>query len=236
MAECTYYLELMGQSLDDELTQDGQHSLMAHLESCPDCRLQYQQLCEIHSAFSSWEEQEVPEGFSRGVMEQIRQLDSPSGQKTKIIPFWKRPQIKALGSIAACAALCLGLWRITASGSHPSASVQADAAAETQAKSAYTSVPQLADTEGQHSAQKDIPLPSELVQQIIDMTGTKPGTVLVLESVPEELDGTWYSAEEGLAFLLVDTDQPSALAQQLAPHAQLSLTLEGDSLILVLRT
>lgn len=233
MTECAYYSELMSQSLDGELTAEAQHSLMQHLETCPDCRNLYRQLCEIHSTFSSWEEQEVPEGFTRSVMEQIRQLDAPSGETDKIIPFRKTPRRKALGCIAACAALCLGLWGITHTHTPPALG-QISIAAEPQIKSAHTTLPQPSDSENQNSDHADRFQPSDLAQQIRDLTGITPGTVLVLDSVPEELDGTWYTAKDGLTFLLVDTDQPSALLQQLAPHAHQTLTLDGDSLVLVL--
>lgn len=239
MTECAYYSELMSQSLDGELTAELQRSLMKHLEICPDCRQLYQQLCEIHSAFSSWEDQEVPEGFAQSIMEQIRQLDAPSGEKNKIIPFRRRPLFKSLGSIAACAALCLGLWGITntqtpAAAPILSAFVQTDAGADPQAKSTRPVIPDPSGTEAQNSDHEDRLQSSELAQQIIDITGIKPGTVLVLEAVPEELDGTWYTTEDGLTFLVVDTDQPSAVLQQLTPYAQHLLTLDGECLVLVL--
>jgi len=106
MNSCSYYLELLSQSLDQPLSPAEQADLQSHLDQCPDCRLLAQQLTQIHSELSVWEEQEVPEGFTQRVMDQIRALDTPKN----IIPLWKRPQFKAVGSLAACAALCLGLW------------------------------------------------------------------------------------------------------------------------------
>ena len=106
MDSCSYYLELLSQSLDQPLSLQEQAALQAHLDQCPDCRLLAQQLTQIHSELSAWEDQEVPEGFTQGVMDQVRALDTPKN----IIPLWKRPQFKAVGSLAACAVLCLGLW------------------------------------------------------------------------------------------------------------------------------
>ena len=116
MANCEFYLELMSQSLDGALTEQAQKALDEHLNQCPECRVLYQQLCQVHSELSSWEEQEVPAGFAQGVMDRIRPLENHS-KTPKIIPLWKRPQFKALGSIAACAVLCLGIWRMDLLGS-----------------------------------------------------------------------------------------------------------------------
>ena len=106
MESCSYYLELLSLSLDDSLTPKQQADLQHHLDQCPECRLLAQQLTEIHSELSAWEDQPVPEGFTQQVMDQIRTPDTPKN----IIPLWKRPQFKAIGSLAACALLCVGVW------------------------------------------------------------------------------------------------------------------------------
>lgn len=142
MANCEFYLELMSQSLDGELTQQAQQALEEHLSQCADCRFLYQQLCEIHDERSAWEEQEVPEGFAQGVMDRIRALEEQPNP-TKIIPLWKRPQFKALGSVAACALLCLGIWQLDLLGTSPAADTAAGATTESsvvQATGATNSV------------------------------------------------------------------------------------------------
>ena len=224
MAECAYYLELMSQSLDGQLNQTNQARLQEHLEHCPDCRVVYGQLREIHDELSSWQEQEVPEGFAQGVMERIREAESPA---QKVIPLWKHPRIRALGSVAACAALCLGLWR-----GHSSAP-QGDPVSDPQTK--YTvsqAAPQVANAAGSYLQQERSP--EELLLTITRLTGSSPGTVLVVEEIPGELDGTWYRSGEELTFLVVDSDQPQALLQQLTSSAQHCLHGDGDALVLVL--
>jgi hypothetical protein len=42
------------------------------------------------------------------------------------------------------------------------------------------------------------------------------------------------SVNDGPVTLVVDTDQPSAVLQQLTPYAQHLLTLDGECLVLVL--
>ena len=108
MEHCEHFTELISQSLDNALSSNDHQALQQHLEQCPECRLLSQQLFEVERELRTLEEQEVPEGFTQGVMDRIRALE----QKPNIIPIWKHPQFKAFGSIAACALICVGLWRM----------------------------------------------------------------------------------------------------------------------------
>lgn len=108
MASCERFIDLICQSLDGSLALEDQQALQQHLEECPECRQLSQELSEIRLELHSWEEQEVPEGFAEGVMSRIRAEE----QKPKIVPIWKHPQFKMFGSIAACALICVGIWRV----------------------------------------------------------------------------------------------------------------------------
>ena len=108
MKDCKRFTELISQSLDGTLSAEDQQALQQHLEECPECRQLSQELSEIRLELHSWEEQEVPEGFAEGVMSRIRAEE----QKPKIVPIWKHPQFKMFGSIAACALICVGIWRM----------------------------------------------------------------------------------------------------------------------------
>jgi hypothetical protein len=71
---------------------------MAHLKTCPACRVVKGQLEEMKSGFSTMEELTPPEGFAQTVMERV--------QKTKK----SRTRWRALAGLAACAVLCVGLY------------------------------------------------------------------------------------------------------------------------------
>ncbi len=258
MANCEYYLELMSQSLDGELTAQTQQALSDHLDQCAHCRFLYQQLQDIHSELSSWEEQDVPEGFTQGVMDRVRELEQP--KHAKITPLRKRPQFKALGSIAACALLCLGIWRMNLLETSPAAdtaagtttessialadgiadSVTAVSAAEPQAKLAATpavNVPMAAETEEKPQAfsleRGQLPDITALIQSVTDALGAAPGALLVLEEIPQELEGDWSSTADGLAFLVVRTEEQTSMFEQLSPAALLALTLDDGPLVVL---
>ncbi len=254
MANCEFYLELMSQSLDGELSQQAHQALKEHLNQCADCRFLYQQLQEVHCQLSSLEKQEVPEGFAQGVMDRVRTLEQQSTQP-KIIPLLKRPQFRALGSIAACALLCLGIWRMDLSGSVPPGRAGADSAAPTENSNSVAVVsaaePQ-AKLAGMPAAntpiaasesdmlsqafsltQNQLPDSAALLQLVTDALGTAPGALLVLEEIPQSLKGTWFSTADGLTVLEVQDEDRAALYEQLSPTALLDLTVDDGPLVLV---
>lgn len=100
---CEHYYELISAQLDRELTREEEQELNAHLEQCPSCRALAEQLAGLHEDFSALEEVPAPEGFVQGVMERIR-------EEKKVIPLFKRPQFKAAAGLAACLAICVGLY------------------------------------------------------------------------------------------------------------------------------
>lgn len=106
MDSCERCTQLLSARLDGELTARETRELEAHLASCPECRALAEELEAIHAAFPRLEEIPAPEGFAQGVMERIREEAGP-----KVIPLFRRPQFRALAGLAACAALCLGLYR-----------------------------------------------------------------------------------------------------------------------------
>ena len=108
MEHCDRFLALISQALDEPLSLEDQQALDGHLAQCPQCRELKQQLEEIQDELGAWQEQEVPDGFAQGVMDRIRALERPS---SNLVPFWKRPQVRALGSLAACVLICVGVMR-----------------------------------------------------------------------------------------------------------------------------
>ena len=103
---CDRYLELFSARLDGALTEAEERELEGHLAACPDCRAVGAQLSALQEAFPELEEAgTAPEGFARGVMDRIRASEAP-----KIIPLFKRPQVRALAGLAACLVLAAGLY------------------------------------------------------------------------------------------------------------------------------
>ena len=102
---CDKYLELLALRLDGPLSVEEERALEFHLNACPDCRAAGAQLAALQGAFPELEEIEVPEGFTQGVMDRIRAEEKP-----KVIPLFKRPQVRALAGLAACLVLVVGLY------------------------------------------------------------------------------------------------------------------------------
>ena len=98
------YLSL---KLDGMLEPEEARALEAHLAQCPRCRALERELSAIHTALPELEEYEAPEGFARSVMERVEALE----RKPKVVPLFRRPQVRALMGLAACAVLCVGLYR-----------------------------------------------------------------------------------------------------------------------------
>lgn len=93
--------------LDGMLEPEEERELEAHLAVCPRCRALAQELEAVHTVFPQLEDCSAPEGFAQGVMERIGALE----QKPKVVPLFRRPQVRALAGLAACAVLCIGLYR-----------------------------------------------------------------------------------------------------------------------------
>ena len=103
---CDRYLELLSARLDGALTEAEERELEGHLAACPDYRAVGAQLSALQEAFPELEEAgTAPEGFARGVMDRIR-----AEEPKKVIPLFKRPQVRALAGLAACLALVVGLY------------------------------------------------------------------------------------------------------------------------------
>lgn len=103
--DCEKYLELLSARLDGVLTGEEERALEAHLAVCPECRALADHLAQLRDGFSGLEEREAPEGFAQEVMERIR-----AEEPKKVIPLFKRPQLRALAGLAACLVLAVGLY------------------------------------------------------------------------------------------------------------------------------
>ncbi|MEA4955458.1 MAG: zf-HC2 domain-containing protein [Pseudoflavonifractor sp.] len=108
MRTCEDYIDLISARLDGLLTHEEEQELEAHLADCADCRALADQMAEIHASFPNLEEIPAPDGFAKGVMERIGSRTTP---KKVAVPFFSRPQVRALAGLAACAVLCVGIYQ-----------------------------------------------------------------------------------------------------------------------------
>ena len=102
--------------MDGALQPLEERMLMAHLEQCPECAALWEQLTALHTACSDLPELSAHEGFAQGVMARIREEGTPKMERkepqAKVVPLFRRKQVRALAGMAACAVLCFGLGRI----------------------------------------------------------------------------------------------------------------------------
>ena len=76
-----------------------------HQACCPSCRDLFEELKELRAGFEALPEPDPPEGFAQSVLDRIREEARP-----KVIPLFKRPQVRALAGLAACLVLAAGLY------------------------------------------------------------------------------------------------------------------------------
>lgn len=105
---CDRYYELLSARVDRELTRDEAEEVELHLVGCAQCRIVWEQMEEAREAFAHLEEVPAPEGFAQGVLDRIRAEEKP-----KVIPLFKRPQVRALAGLAACLVLVAGLYGVS---------------------------------------------------------------------------------------------------------------------------
>ena len=104
---CERAWELLSQQLDEPLSPQEKQELEEHLAACPSCRKDKEELEQLDQALRNLGEIQAPADFTQRVMAQVQQTQS----KPKAIPLWRRPQVRALAGLAACALLCIGIYR-----------------------------------------------------------------------------------------------------------------------------
>ena len=107
MISCERAWELLSQQLDEPLPPQEKQELEEHLAACPSCRKDKEELEQMDQALRNLGEIQAPADFTQRVVAQVQQTQS----KPKVIPLWRRPQVRALAGLAACALLCIGIYR-----------------------------------------------------------------------------------------------------------------------------
>ena len=82
MSNCEKYLEMISAYADDELNETEKAELEAHLENCEECRSVLEMYREMSAEMLSGAE-EVPEGFSDGVMEKVASYEKNISARNK---------------------------------------------------------------------------------------------------------------------------------------------------------
>lgn len=108
MKDCDRFAPLLSAFVDGELTDEERAATAAHVGGCAACRKLLDELLEMRAAFDTFEEEEVPDGFTEGVMAAVRAEKAAAKPSVKRRSVWKRYL-----PMAACAALVLFAAAIT---------------------------------------------------------------------------------------------------------------------------
>lgn len=257
MKPCEYFEELLSQALDEALSPREQEELSAHLSGCPRCRETERQLKQLSLALRNWEDQPAPEDLTPRIMDRVSRPERP-----KAIPFPRRSRARVWGSLAACALLCAGLLRLTLPSAPEEAvpmaiAVEDSSAADAQAlpegpaapdgslerslqpePSLFTASAQKTDPDPD-PAGSPAPLPdsARLLRSARAALGTEPGTLFVLDALPEglELEGDWLATQEGWLLTELAESLPQETRQALVNAAALLISQgEGPAVLLLL--
>lgn len=98
MISCERAWELLSQQLDEPLSPQEKQELEEHLAACPSCRKDKEELELLDQALRNLGEIQAPADFTQRVMAQMQQQTQ---SKPKVIPLWRRPQVRALAGLAA---------------------------------------------------------------------------------------------------------------------------------------
>lgn len=135
MISCERAWELLSQQLDEPLSPQEKQELEEHLAACPSCRRDKEDLEQLDQALRNLGEIQAPAGFTQRVMAQVQQQ---AQSKPKAAPLWRRPQVRALAGLAACALLCFGIYRSLPQGGTLSGGMVTSGQGETSSQSPGT--------------------------------------------------------------------------------------------------
>ncbi|MCL4426091.1 MAG: anti-sigma factor [Firmicutes bacterium] len=75
---CNDARELLSFYLDQELSASAQQELTKHLQACPACARELEELRMTTVLLASWEEKEPPPGLHQGIMSRLREAVGPT--------------------------------------------------------------------------------------------------------------------------------------------------------------
>ena len=105
MRSCHEMTELISAALDGELTDDERRELDDHMAFCPACGALFAELSGLNGAVGATAE--VPEGFAKQVMDQIRGESAPAEDPVISLPVRRRRHIPWKGWAATAAVVAV---------------------------------------------------------------------------------------------------------------------------------
>lgn len=100
MKKCEEFAPLLSAYFDGELTEEENAAVRAHLGECEDCRARLDEYAQLSGAMLALGEEDVPEGFTEGVMAAVRAEKAAAKPQVKKRSTWRRWM-----PMAACAAI-----------------------------------------------------------------------------------------------------------------------------------
>lgn len=258
MTGCEQILDLISLRLDGPLGPQDQKTLDDHLAQCPSCRALAADLEGLHGAAVDLGETAPPQDFAQRVLEQIA-AEGRTLPQDKVVPLFRRPALRRLGGLAACALLMVGAVRLLGPELLPRAPMSAapagapPAAASAPASSAPMTMdaapaPALFGTEGMEGPRTEQPsagtprsqMPAiadgDYLLLVSDALGQQPAQLLVLTVRPDQETGEeWTELEGGRAYCVVQPQRLQVLADTLdQEEARLIATGEEGPCVLLL--
>lgn len=80
---CDNYEEMISLYIDGELDENEEKELLEHLNNCPLCEKEYEELKAVKAMLDEIEREELPENFHNEVMAKIREQSAPKTVKKK---------------------------------------------------------------------------------------------------------------------------------------------------------
>ena len=99
MKKCEEFAPLLSAFVDGELTEEERAEVLAHVSECEKCRRLLGELTALHAALGELEDEDVPAGFTEGVMAAVR-AEKAAMPRMKKPSAWHRWM-----PMAACAAI-----------------------------------------------------------------------------------------------------------------------------------
>lgn len=104
---CSFYQQQIFDYFSDLLGEKESSALMSHIQSCPQCRSEFEELQAILDAASALPEKEVPHGLKEAV---YQKLEDVTPAKAAISHKWRR-LVSVAVPLVACAVLAIGIYQ-----------------------------------------------------------------------------------------------------------------------------
>ena len=91
MKKCEEFAPLLSAFVDGELTEEERAEVLAHVSECEKCRRLLGELTALHAALGELEDEDVPAGFTEGVMAAVRAEKAAKKPQTKKRSAWLWP-------------------------------------------------------------------------------------------------------------------------------------------------